>query len=79
LAFKVEPFQLVHTKWPSFLNIFYVLDAYDASIYIARHLEKMTNNMGQTFEREKHFMSTPYYSVLVHTTLFLNKYVRYIN
>jgi hypothetical protein len=37
------------------------LDAYGASIYIARHLEKMTNNMEQTFGREKHFY--------VHTTL----------
>jgi hypothetical protein len=37
------------------------LDAYGASIYIAHHLEKMTNNMGQTFGREKHFH--------VHTTL----------
>jgi hypothetical protein len=38
-----------------FKNIFYVLDAYGASIYIAHHLETMTNNMGQTFGREKHF------------------------
>jgi len=38
-----------------FGNISYVLDAYGASIYIARNLKKMTNNMGQTFEREKHF------------------------
>jgi hypothetical protein len=36
-------------------NISYVLDAYDASIYIAHHLEKMTNYMGQSFGREKHF------------------------
>jgi hypothetical protein len=32
-----------------FLNIYYVLDAYGASIYIAHHLERMTNNMGQNF------------------------------
>ncbi len=44
-----------------FKNISYVLDAYGASIYIVRHLEMMTNNMGQTFGREKHFY--------VHTTL----------
>jgi hypothetical protein len=44
-----------------FKNISYVLDAYGASIYITHHLERMTNNMRQTFEREKHFH--------VHTTL----------
>jgi hypothetical protein len=44
-----------------FKNISYVLDIYGASIYIAHHLERMTNNMGQTFEGEKHFH--------VHTTL----------
>jgi hypothetical protein len=44
-----------------FQNIYYVLDVYGASIYIAHHLERMTNNMGQTFGREKHFH--------VHTTL----------
>jgi len=38
-----------------FGNISYVLDTYGASIYIAHHLKKMTNNMGQTFAREKHF------------------------
>jgi hypothetical protein len=38
-----------------FQNISYVLDAYDASIYIAHHLERMTNNMGQIFGKEKHF------------------------
>jgi hypothetical protein len=38
-----------------FQNTSYVLDTYGASIYIACHLEKMTNNMGQTFGREKHF------------------------
>jgi hypothetical protein len=59
LAFKVEPFQLVHPKWPSFLK--FVLDAYGECIYIAHHLEIMTNNMGQIFEREQHFH--------VHTTL----------
>jgi hypothetical protein len=37
------------------------LDAYGAFIYIAHHLEMMTNNMGQTFEKEKH--------VYVQTTL----------
>jgi hypothetical protein len=36
-------------------NTSYVLDVYCASICIARHLEMMTNNMGQTFGREKHF------------------------
>jgi hypothetical protein len=61
LAFKVEPFQLTHSNWPSFKNISYVLDAYGAFIYIAHHLEWMINNMGQTFGREKHFH--------VHTTL----------
>jgi len=44
-----------------FKNISYVLDAYGASIYIAHHLEGMTNNMGQTFGKEKYFH--------VHTTL----------
>jgi hypothetical protein len=45
-----------------FLNIIsYVLDAYGAFIYIAHHLERMTNNMGQTFVKEKIFH--------VHTTL----------
>jgi hypothetical protein len=39
----------------------YVLGVYGASIYIARHFEKMTNNMGQTFGSEKHF--------IIHTTL----------
>jgi len=38
-----------------FQNISYVLDAYGASIYIAHHLERMTNNMGHTFGKEKHF------------------------
>jgi hypothetical protein len=37
-----------------FSNISFVLDAYGASIYIVHHLERMTNNMGQTFVREKH-------------------------
>jgi hypothetical protein len=55
LAFKVEPFQLAHPKWPSFKNISYILDVYGASIYIVHHLERMTNNAGQTFGREKHF------------------------
>jgi hypothetical protein len=32
-----------------FKNISYVLDAYGASIYIAHHLEIMTNNMGFFF------------------------------
>jgi hypothetical protein len=45
----------------SFKNISYVFDAYGASIFIAHHLEKMTNNMGQTFGKEKHFH--------IHTTL----------
>jgi hypothetical protein len=31
------------------------LDAYGASIYIAHHLKKMTNNVEQTFGKEKHF------------------------
>jgi hypothetical protein len=31
------------------------LDAYGASIYIAHHLERMTNNVEQTFGKEKHF------------------------
>jgi len=31
------------------------------SIYIVHHLDRMTNNMGQTFAREKHFHA--------HTTL----------
>jgi len=51
LAFKDEPFQ----------NISYVLDVYGGSVYIAHHLGRMTNNMGQMFGREKHFH--------VHTTL----------
>jgi len=41
--------------------MFYVFDAYGASIDIAYHLQRMINNMGQTFGREKHFH--------VHTTL----------
>jgi hypothetical protein len=52
-------------------NISYVLDVYGASNYIVHHLKKITNNMGQTFGKEKHFH--------FHTTLFLNNYVRYIN
>jgi hypothetical protein len=44
-----------------FQNISYVLDAYNAYIYIVDRLERMTNNMGQTFGMEKHFY--------VHTTL----------
>jgi hypothetical protein len=63
-----------------FKNISYVLDAYGASIYIAHHLKKMTNNMGQTFGWEKQFyVHTTLQSLLVHTTLFLNNYIRYIN
>jgi len=61
LACKVEPFQLAHPK-PSFLRKFLCLGAYGASIYIAHHLERVTNNMGQIFGMEKHFH--------VHTTLF---------
>jgi len=57
----VEPFQLIHPSGLPFSNIYYVLDAYGASIYIVHHLERMTNNMGQTFGKEKHFH--------VHTTL----------
>jgi hypothetical protein len=45
----------------AFKNVSYVLDAYGASIYIVHHFEKKANNMGQTFEKEKHFH--------VHTTL----------
>jgi len=52
MAFKVEP---SHPKWPSFFNTFYVLDAWNASIYILQDLKRMTNSMGQTFEEEKHF------------------------
>jgi hypothetical protein len=37
------------------LNVSYVLDAHGASIYISHHLERMTNNMEQTFVKEKHF------------------------
>jgi len=45
-----------------FLKIFsYVSNVYGASIYVAHHVERMTNNMGQTFGKEKHFH--------VHTTL----------
>jgi hypothetical protein len=49
LAFKVEPFQLAHPKWPSFFNISYVLDAYSASIYIVHHLEKDDKQYGTNF------------------------------
>jgi hypothetical protein len=52
--------QFIPSNLP-FKNIFYVLDAYGASIYIAHHLERMTNNMGQTFGKHKHFHA--------HTTL----------
>jgi hypothetical protein len=45
LAFKDEPFQ----------NISYVLDVYGGFVYIAHHLERMKNNIGQTFGKEKHF------------------------
>jgi hypothetical protein len=38
-----------------FKNISNVLDVYGAFIYIVHHLERMTNNMGQIFGREKHF------------------------
>jgi hypothetical protein len=38
-----------------FKNISYVLNVYGAFIYIVHHLERMKNNMGQTFGREKHF------------------------
>jgi hypothetical protein len=38
-----------------FKNISYVSNAYGAFIYIVHHLGRMTNNMGQTFGREKHF------------------------
>jgi hypothetical protein len=61
LVFNVEPFQLAHPKWFSFKNTSYVLDANGISIYLAHHLETMTNNMGQIFGKEKHFH--------VHTTL----------
>jgi hypothetical protein len=61
LALKVEALQLAHPSGFPFLNISYVLDVYGPSIYIAHHLKRMTNNMGQTFVREKHFH--------VHTTL----------
>jgi hypothetical protein len=30
------------------------VDAYGASIYIVHHLERITNNMGQIFGKEKH-------------------------
>jgi len=54
-----------------FQNIFYVLDAYGASIYIAHHLERMTNNMGQTFGREKHFhVQTTLEPLCSHTIIF---------
>jgi hypothetical protein len=62
-----------------FKNIYYTLDAYGASIYIAHHLERMTNNMGQTFEKEKHFHVHTTLEPFSSTTLFLNNYVRYIN
>jgi hypothetical protein len=79
MAFKVEPFQLVHPSGLPFKNISYVLHAYGAFIYIVHHLERMTTNMGQTFGRDKHFH--------VHTTLrpFSSQniipkyYVKYIN
>jgi hypothetical protein len=61
VAFKVELFQLGHPKCPSFFKYFYVLGVYGASIYIAHHYERMTNNMGQTCGSEKHF--------IIHTTL----------
>jgi len=55
IAFKVEAFQLAHPKWPSFLNTSYDLGAWNASIYILQDLERMINNMGQTFGEEKNF------------------------
>ncbi len=51
MAFKVEQ---SHPKQPSFWNPSYVLGAWNASIYIFQDLERMTNNMGQTFGEEKH-------------------------
>jgi hypothetical protein len=61
LAFKVDPFNWLIPNGLPFKNISGVLVAYGASIYIVHHLEKMTNNMGQTFGSKKHFH--------VHTTL----------
>jgi hypothetical protein len=49
LAFKVGPFNWLIPNDLLDKNISYVLDAYGASIYIAHHLETVTNNMGQTF------------------------------
>jgi len=53
---------LSHFSWliPSdypFKNIFYVLNTYGVVIYIAHHLERMTNNMGQTMSAGCDFLS----------------------
>jgi len=47
--------------------------------FILLIMERMTNNMRQTFGKEKHFHVHTTLEPLVHTTLFLNNYVRYIN
>jgi len=71
LAFKVDHFYWDITSGSPFLNISYVLKAWSAPSYIVHNLERMTNNMGQTFRKEKHFH--------IHTTLSLSNYVIHIN
>jgi hypothetical protein len=44
--FGLSLFNWLIPSGPPFKNISYVLVAYGASIYIAHHLERMTNNMG---------------------------------
>jgi hypothetical protein len=60
LAYKVEHFQLVHPKWPSFLNISYVLDVYGACIYLyCSSFEKDDKQYGTNFWEGK-TLSCPY-------------------
>ncbi len=60
ILFWIWPLRLNLFNWliPNglpFKNISYVLDAYGASIYIAHHLKRMTNNMGQSFREGETF------------------------
>jgi hypothetical protein len=55
------------------------MDAYGGFTHIVHHLEIMTNNIGQTFGREKYFHIHTTLEPFSSHTLFLNNYVRYIN
>jgi len=49
-AFKVDHFNWVIPSGSPFLNIFYVLDAWGASIYIVYNLKMMTNNISYVLD-----------------------------